>query len=419
MSIFVVRLPDVGEGVAEAELVAWHVAVGEPVTSDTVVAEVLTDKATVEIYAPVEGTVARLHGAAGDVLAVGSELLAIETVQLDSSADEPPPAPAPPALAPPASATPAPPSPEVAVPSAASGSKILGDALAAPAVRQRARTMGVDLCGVVGSGLDGRVTHHDLDRYLHDGPTEQQLPQSVQVPLIGMRRKIAERMTNSYSRIPHITYVDEIDMTQLEHLRDSLATAYPAQPRLTLLPFVMRAIVLAVVDRPHINATFDDEAGVLTTRSSVDIGIATQTAAGLVVPVVRNAHSLDLWQAAAELERVAIAARNGTAQRADLSGSSITITSLGALGGLVTTPIINHPEVAIVGINKMQVRPAWNGTSFEPRKMMNLSSSFDHRIVDGWDAATFIQHIKSSLEAPALLVMQPPADQADPLRPHP
>ena len=262
-----------------------------------------------------------------------------------------------------------------------------------------------------GSGPDGRITHDDLDRRIQGAapetqiPGTSQIPATTQIPLIGLRRKIADRVTISSSRIPHITYVDEIDMTQLEHLRHSMTTEYPDRRRLTLLPFVMRAIVLAIADRPQLNATFDDENAVLTTYGAVHIGIATQTANGLIVPVVRDAQTMDLWRSAEELERVTAAARNGTAQRAELSGSTITVTSLGALGGLVTTPIINHPEVAIVGINKMQTRPLWNGTSFVPRTMMNLSSSFDHRIVDGWDAASFVQRIKTLLEEPALLVL--------------
>ncbi len=266
----------------------------------------------------------------------------------------------------------------------------------------------MNLDAVRGSGPDGRVTHDDLDRHFPStGPTPP-APAPTKVPIIGLRRKIAERLTVASSRIPHITYVDEVDMTQLEDARRSLTTEHPEQPRLTVLPFVMRAIVLAVADRPQVNATFDDDEQVLTTYGAVHIGIATHTPNGLIVPVVRDVQAIDLWQSAAELSRVTGAARDGTATRDELSGSTITITSLGALGGLVTTPIINHPEVAIVGINKMQVRPMWDGTAFVPRTMMNLSCSFDHRIVDGWDAATFVQRIKALLEQPTLLVVPPP-----------
>ena len=425
MSVHIVRLPDVGEGVAEAELVAWHVAVGDRVTSDTVVAEVLTDKSTVEIYAPVAGTIAVLHGEAGDVLAVGGDFIAIET---DASASVPaaPVAPVADAATPTNTVAPGPPieTPQVKV----VGEAVVGAAVveaaqlpqprsaASPAVRERARALGVELSDINGSGPDGRVNHDDLDRHLlRATPAARSGDRAAatttgtkQIPLIGLRRKIADHLTTASSRIPHITYVDEIDMTQLLHLRESLATAHADQPRVSVLPFVMHAIVLAVADQPQLNATFDDEAETLTTYSAVHIGIATQTPNGLIVPVVRDAQDLDLWGSAAELARVTGAARNGTAGRTELAGSTITITSLGALGGLVTTPIINHPEVAIVGINKLQTRPMWDGSSFVPRSMMNLSSSFDHRIVDGWDAATFVQRIKTLLEEPSLLFVQAP-----------
>ena len=402
MSIHILRLPDVGEGVAEAELVAWHVAAGDTVTSDTVVAEVLTDKATVEIYAPVAGTVATVHGEPGDILAIGSEFIAIETgdgagpVAAESevpaeSLDVP---------------TMDPESPNE--PAEAAPIRSAGGVLASPAVRDRASRLALSLEDIRGSGPNGRVTHDDLDRRIQSTGAVGSAAETARVPIIGLRRMIADRLTVASSRIPHITYVDEVDMTQLEEMRRSLTTAYPEQPRLTVLPFVMRAVVLAVADRPQVNATFDDEKQILTTYGAVHIGIATQTPNGLIVPVVRDAQSIDLWQSAAELSRVTGAARDGKATRDQLSGSTITITSLGALGGLVTTPIINHPEVAIIGINKMQVRPMWDGTNFVPRTMMNLSSSFDHRIVDGWDAATFIQRIRALLEQPALLISPPP-----------
>jgi len=406
MSIHILRLPDVGEGVAEAELVAWHVATGDMVTSDTVVAEVLTDKATVEIYAPVAGTVATLHGEPGDVLAIGSDFIAIETGDGADAVPAKSHVSAEPAVVPNIEAAP-PTEPTPTAPVMAHDG-----ALASPAVRERASKLGMHLGNIHGSGPDGHVTHDDLDRHIQSTGAAVSAAVSVagptRVPIIGLRRKIADRLTVASSRIPHITYVDEVDMTQLEEVRRSLTTAYPEQPRLTVLPFVMRAIVLAVADRPQVNATFDDDEQVLTTYGAVHIGIATQTPNGLIVPVVRDVQSKDLWQSAAELSRVTGAARDGTATRYQLSGSTITITSLGALGGLVTTPIINHPEVAIIGINKMQIRPMWDGTTFVPRTMMNLSSSFDHRIVDGWDAATFVQRIKSLLEQPALLIAPPP-----------
>ena len=416
----VIRLPDVGEGVAEAELVAWHVSVGDVVTSDTVVAEVLTDKATVEIYAPAAGTVQALFGQAGDVLAVGSDFLTIEIASdgevLQATGATPP------ALV----------LENIVVESAHHGLPETVEqereqgtgtvpvatggrprATAAPTVRERARRLGADLNEIAGTGLDRRVTHEDLDRFLQQSGTTPRHAgaregTTTRIPLIGLRRKIAERLSVASSRIPHITYVDEIDMTKLEELRNSMATAYPDHPRLTVLPFLMRAIARSLADQPQLNATFDDEAEVLTTFASVHIGIATQTPNGLIVPVVRDVDAMDLWRTAAELARVTTEARNGTAQRSELSGSTITITSLGALGGLVTTPIINHPEVAIIGVNKMQTRPMWDGNAFVPRRMMNLSSSFDHRIVDGWDAATFVQRIKALLEEPSLLFLGPP-----------
>jgi 2-oxoisovalerate dehydrogenase E2 component (dihydrolipoyl transacylase) len=436
MTVHTVRLPDVGEGIAEAELVSWFVAVGDQVTSDTVIAEVLTDKATVEIYAPIAGTIAFLRGDPGDVLAVGGDFVGIETGDTtaiveanepgagpeagsEPSGDAKPPAVTEPTIVDIAEPVGVP-AAEAAAPTPMPEVKRAHDAsaTAAPAVRERARTLGIDIAEVAPSNPDGRITHEDLDRHLvRESPSSSTAladrPQksasaapapSTQIPFIGLRRKIAAKMSASL-RIPHITYVDEIDMTALEHLRRSLAVTYTEQPRVTVLPFVMRAIVMAVAEQPHLNATFDDEAQpeVLTTHTAVHIGIATQTSTGLIVPVVRNAQSLDLWRAAAELTRVTAAARGGTASRDELSGSTITITSLGALGGLVTTPIINHPEVAIVGINKMQTRPMWDGTSFVPRMMMNMSSSFDHRVIDGFDAATFIQRIKTLLEEPSLL----------------
>lgn len=420
----IVRLPDVGEGVAEAELVAWHVGVGDTVTSDTVVAEVLTDKATVEIYAPVAGTVLILNGRAGEVLAVGSDFFTIQTLEADESDSKQTPFTGLIATSPVLDASEQKlVAPNLAVRNGRESEATIAPRTASPAVRERARRLGIDLSTIDGTGPDGRVTHEDLDWLCtvtsdssprSANATRTGLPLSnasevTRVPLIGLRRKIAERLTVASSRIPHITYVEEIDMTTLEHFRASLASSYPDGPRITVLPFVMQAIVRAVAEQPLLNATFDDETDEVSTSASVHIGIATQTANGLIVPVVRDAQLKDLWQIASELVRVTTAARNGTAQRAELSGSTITITSLGALGGLVTTPIINHPEVAIVGINKMQMRPLWDGRAFVPRLMMNLSSSFDHRIVDGWDAATFVQRVKAFLEEPSMLFLPRPS----------
>ncbi|MGH9134324.1 MAG: dihydrolipoamide acetyltransferase family protein [Ilumatobacteraceae bacterium] len=422
MGVHVVRLPDVGEGVAEAELVEWHVAVGDEVTAESVLAEVMTDKATVEITSPVTGVVTFLSGDPGDVLAVGSDFVGIETGAESADGEQPPP---PSAVEQSPSAVdeqpaavdelPPPPPPETPAPAsvaAAPAGEPAEHALAAPAVRQRALDLGIDLRLVPGSGPEGRITHSDLDGFLERGTTSASHRPAVsdatrEVPVIGLRRKIAERVAASASHIPHITYVDEVDVTAVEDLRATLVgAAGPTDPKLTFLPFLARAMVLAASEQPHLNATFDDDAGVITTSDAVHIGIATQTSNGLVVPVVRHAESLDIWDTAREIARVSEAARNGTATRDELTGSTITITSLGALGGIATTPIINRPEVAIVGVNKMQVRPVWDGLVFAPRKMMNLSSSFDHRIVDGWDAATFVQRIKALLETPALLFIE-------------
>ena len=273
--------------------------------------------------------------------------------------------------------------------------------------------MGVDLRQVAGTGPAGRITHEDIEAFLTRGPQISRagglIPNTAveDIKVVGLRRKIAEKMALAKSRIPHITYVEEVDVTTLEDLRATLNKEKRAdRPKLTLLPFLMRAMVKAIAEQPGVNALFDDEAGIIHRHGGVHIGIATQTPSGLVVTVVRHAEARDIWDCAAELGRLSEAARIGTATREELSGSTITITSLGAIGGVVTTPVINHPEVAIVGVNKMMVRPVWDGSRFIPRKMMNLSSSFDHRVIDGWDAAVFIQRIKALLETPALIFVE-------------
>ena len=285
--------------------------------------------------------------------------------------------------------------------------------LASPAVRLRAKETGIDLRQVAGSGPAGRISHEDLDAFLSAGRSTgaprglARNTEITEIKVVGMRRRIAEKMSLSKSRIPHITYVEEVDVTALEELRGKLNGAKrPDRPRLTILPFLMRAMVKAVAEQPQINALFDDEAGIVHRHGGVHVGIAAQTPGGLIVPVVRHAEARDLWDCAVELARLSDAARDGTATREELSGSTITITSLGAMGGIATTPVINHPEVAIVGVNKIAVRPMWDGTQFVPRKMMNLSSSFDHRVVDGWDAAVFVQRLKTLLETPALIFVE-------------
>jgi 2-oxoisovalerate dehydrogenase E2 component (dihydrolipoyl transacylase) len=429
MAEYVIRLPDVGEGVAEAELVEWHVKIGDLVREDTALAAVMTDKATVEIPSPVEGEIVWLGGEIGDKLAVGSDLVRLK-VPTDRKApittDE--------LVSPKANAS----TVEVTA-KRTKAESFLPDSLinppvhtapvhkfvhgtprprgekpvAAPAVRLRAREAGVDLRQVPGTGPAGRILHEDLDAFIAQDPRVARAPVRQartaidDIKVIGLRRKVAEQMAIANSRIPHITYVEEVDVTGLEELRGTLnQRKRKDQPRLTLLPFLMRAMVRAIEDQPKLNALFDDNAGVIHQHAGVHVGIATQTQAGLMVPVVRHVESLDLWGCAAEIARLAEAARAGAATREELGGSTITITSLGAMGGLVTTPIINHPEVAIIGVNKMMMRPMWDGSTFIPRKMMNLSSSFDHRVVDGWDAATFVQRIKALLETPTLIFME-------------
>ena len=372
---FVFKLPDVGEGTAEAEIVAWHVAVGERVTEDQHLVDVMTDKATVEITAPVAGTVLALHGNAGDMAAVGASLAEFEA---DVAATPDPPQDAAPAKA-----------------------------LAAPAVRHRAAEHGIALAEVVGSGPEGRVTQSDLDEAISGRNAPSPAHQDgAEIKLTGLRRRIAERMAEAKRRIPHFAYVEEIDMTELEALRTHLNGARRSgQPKLTVLPFLMRALVRSVADFPQINAHFDDEAGVVRRFAAVHIGIATQTDAGLMVPVVKNAERLDIWAAATEVVRLAERARAGKAERAELTGSTITISSLGALGGIVTTPIINLPEVAIIAPNAIVERPVVRDGTIVVRKMMNLSSCYDHRVVDGADAAAFVQRLKTQLEHPALLFL--------------
>ncbi len=436
---FVFKLPDVGEGTAEAELVGWHVKVGDTVSEDQLLAEVMTDKATVELTSPVAGTVVALHGEAGQQLPVGGPLVSFNVEgkgnvsaplslegrgaggegALAATASEAPkaPSPVPAAAARPPASTPTQPSPLKG-----EGSRRLSARnerpLASPAVRNRARDLGIELQFVPGSGPAGRIEHGDLDAYVASGghtpsapgastgSTYAQAEGTTETRIIGLRRKIAEKMAESVRRIPHITYVEEIDVTALEELRAHLnATRRKDQPKLNVLPFIARAIVVALRDQPTINSHYDDEAGVLTTHAAVHLGIAAQTPNGLMVPVVRHAEARDPYDTALEIARVSGAAKDGSAKRDELSGSTITITSLGTLGGVVHTPIINHPEVAIVGPNKIAERVVVKDGQMVVRKMMNLSSSFDHRIVDGHDAAVFVQRIKGLLEHPATLWM--------------
>ncbi|HKD22518.1 MAG TPA: dihydrolipoamide acetyltransferase family protein [Rhizomicrobium sp.] len=433
MGRYVFKLPDVGEGTAEAEIVAWHVAVGDHVHEDQNLVDVMTDKATVEMTSPVSGTVVSLNGNPGDMAAVGAPLVELDVEGAGNvatnghavpapakKAEKPKPEPKMPVAAPvpEKKATPQPAGTSAhaaksdhrpAVATRAPGTK----PLASPSVRARAEELGVKLQFVAGTGPAGRISHADLDSYLTSGSAPATARGGYaaregvdEIKVIGLRRKIAEKMQESKRRIPHFAYVEEIDMTELEALRAHLnATKRADQPKLTLLPFLMRGLVRLLPQYPQINARFDDEAGVVQRYAAVHIGIATQTANGLIVPVVRHAEARDIWDAAAEVARVAALTREGKASRDELSGSTITITSLGPLGGLVTTPVINHPEVAIIGPNAIVERPVVRGGQIVVRKMMNLSSSFDHRVVDGYDAAEFIQKLKGLLEHPATLFM--------------
>ncbi|RIJ64909.1 pyruvate dehydrogenase [Brevundimonas sp. LPMIX5] len=420
----VFKLPDVGEGTAEAELVGWHVKVGDAVQEDQILAEVMTDKATVELTSPVSGVVVALHGEAGQQIAVGGPLVSFKVEGKGNVAEAPvaaaaPAAKAAPAVPPTAAAAPKPVVKADAKPVPALTGRQPGERpLASPAVRNRARDLGIDLVFVPGNGPAGRIEHADLDAFVARGGTfapataaggslYAKAEGTNEVRIIGLRRKIAEKMAESVRRIPHITYVEDIDMTAVEELRAHLNAQNKGtgKAKLNVLPFIARAIVVALKDQPNINATYDDEAGVLTQHNAVHLGIAAQTPNGLMVPVVRHAEARDAYDTAEEIARVSGAAKDGSAKREELSGSTITITSLGTLGGVVHTPIINHPEVAIVGPNKIEERVVVRNGQMVVRKMMNLSSSFDHRIVDGHDAAVFVQKIKTLLENPATLWM--------------
>ncbi|OIN93276.1 MAG: branched-chain alpha-keto acid dehydrogenase subunit E2 [Comamonadaceae bacterium CG1_02_60_18] len=433
MSIQNIKMPDIGEGIAEVELVAWRVAVGDLVAEDQIVADVMTDKATVEIPSHLAGTVTALNATVGQVVPVGTPIIHIKTTLahteqapeaiISEASDKPvvsvvaPPSPSAATVA----AMPAVPMPIKTLPAVMSdivgalgNTAPINHASASPAVRQRARSLGIDLGQVTASGSAGQVTHSDLDRFLEHSTKNSAsglfdkgfLPDesTETIPVIGLRRKIAQKMQDAKRRIPHFTYVEEVDVTELEDLRAQLNLAHGAtRGKLTLLPLLIRALVLALRDHPEINARYDDDAAVVTRYAAVHLGLATQTDGGLMVPVIRHAQTLDLWACAAEIKRLADAARAGKAAREELSGSTITVTSLGPLAGIAHTPVINHPEVAIVGPNRIVERPVVHSGRIEVRKMMNISSSFDHRVVDGMNAAQFIQRLRTLLECPATL----------------
>ena len=419
MARFVFKLPDVGEGIAEAEIVAWHVKAGDHVAEDQPLVDVMTDKATVEMTAPVAGVLVSTHGAEGDMVPVGSEIAVFE---LDAGAHVPDAEP----VAPAAVRAPATPALQAtddgedfgedfgarylaaAPPPATHAEPAKTDkALASPAVRARAHALGIDLAVVQGHGPGGRIEHADLDRLLVGGGGRVGAPALhsaiKEIRVIGLRRRIAEKMQESKRHIPHYSYIEEVDVTELETLRAHLNKTAEGKPKLSVLPFLIRGLVKVAPRFPQVNALYDDEAGIVRRYEALHVGIATQTDEGLIVPVVRHAEAKDLWELAAEIARLAGLARQGKVSREELTGSTITLTSLGVLGGIATTPVINRPEVAIVGPNKIVERPVVRHGQVVVRKMMNISSSFDHRVVDGYDAAAFIQALKGALEHPASL----------------
>jgi 2-oxoisovalerate dehydrogenase E2 component (dihydrolipoyl transacylase) len=388
MSRFVFKMPDLGEGTVEAEIVEWKVKVGDTVEEDAVIAEVMTDKAAVEVPSPVAGRVLSLTGQPGDLVAVGSELIVFDT-----------------AGGVPAEAT-------AAVEMQAAG------VMASPATRRRAREAGIDLATVAGTGPGGRIQPADLDAVLQSrtpsgqgrvagGTARVARSGSEEIKVIGVRRVIAQRMSEAKRNIPHFAYVEEVDVTELESLRQHLNSSLgEGQERYTLLPFIVAALTRVIEQFPQCNAHYDEGRNVIVRHHPVHVGIATQTPDGLKVPVVRHAEARGLAGLAAEIRRVSEAARSGKAKKDELTGSTITVTSLGRLGGIVSTPVINAPEVAIVGVNKAIERPVVQNGAIAVRRIMNLSSSFDHRFVDGFDAAAMIQALKDRLEHPATIFIQ-------------
>ena len=435
MAKFTFNMPDIGEGIAEAEIVDWHVGVGDRVEEDQEIVDMMTDKATVPMESPVSGTVVEVAGEAGDMVSIGSMLVVIEvdgeipddaaegseaggdveaareqpeaaesTTPEPAAKAEPAPQPAPePAPAP------MPKAEEAPAPKAATEHKVL----ASPAVRQRAKDLGIDL-GEVKPAEDGRIRHADLDAFLSYNAGTGFSPAGghradKEIKVIGLRKRIAQNMAASKRNIPHFSYVEEVDVTELEEMRADLNANRGGKPKLTMMPLIITAICKLIPDFPMINARYDDEAGIVTRHGSVHLGIAAQTDAGLMVPVIHNAQSKNLWQLAREIGRLAEAARDGSAKSDELSGSTLTLTSLGPLGGVATTPVINRPEVAIIGPNRIIERPMYvsdgaGGERIEKRKLMNISISCDHRVVDGYDAASFIQEFKKLVETPVLLL---------------
>ena len=428
MGDYVFKLPDIGEGVVEGEIVAWHVKVGDSIKEDDQIVDIMTDKATVTIPSPTSGIVTELSGEVGDMIAVGSALVTFST-DGSSSNNQAQNSPEPEVTLEPVieeEKKPEPIAKEIKKPAPKpveliTESKIVSSSggntriLASPAVRRRARDAELDLSVVSGSGPAGRIRHADLDAYIAAGGTVTGAPPTSystkrndtnEIKVVGLRRKIAEQMVKSKFSIPHFSYFEEIDVTELEELRQMLnATRDNDQPKLTYLPFIMMALAKIMPNHKECNALYNDENNIVTQYSAVHLGIATQTDRGLFVPVVKHVEAMDIWQSASEMQRVSGAARNGTASLDDLSGSTFTITSLGRDGGLGATPIINHPEVSILGIHKAREMPVVKDGKIVVRRIMNVSSSFDHRIVDGANGAALVQALKRMLEYPALIFM--------------
>ena len=430
MGDYVFKLPDIGEGVVEGEIVSWHVKIGDTIVEDAPIVDVMTDKATVTIPSPTSGVVKELSGEVGDMIAVGTALITFTGGDnIEPAAEE-------------SAETKAVTEPEIKevvektveevveivekkstppinAPIKESTKTVKNSAnsrvLASPAVRRRAREAELDLKLVSGSGPAGRIRHADLDAYIAAGGAVTGAPpksystkrtETNEIKVVGLRRKIAEQMVKSKFSIPHFSYFEEIDVTELEKLRKFLnSTKDESQPKLTYLPFIMMALAKIMPKHQECNAHYDEENNIVTQHSAVHLGIATQTDRGLFVPVVKHVEAMDIWQSASEMQRVSGSARNGTASLEDLSGSTFTITSLGRDGGLGATPIINHPEVSILGVHKAREMPVVQDGKIEIRRIMNVSSSFDHRIVDGANGAALIQSLKKLLEHPALIFM--------------
>lgn len=394
------KLPDIGEGVVEAEITAWHVKLGDTVSEDDPLADAMTDKATIELTSPVDGVISMVACEEGEVLAVGADLVVL-TVEGEGNVDAAPEA----TPQPPKAPTKAPPKPKTSKskPISKPAPKASGKALASPAVRKRAKAAGLDLTQANASGKDGQVTHADLDLLeksfvLQDDETR--------IKVIGLRRVIAQRMQESKRHIPHFTYVEEIDVTALEALRKRANNKKSEdKPKLTVLPFIIRALASTLEDWPQFNARYMDEAGYVSQFSDLNLGIAAQTDNGLIVPVLKQANRLSIWDMAAQITRLAEGARTNKLSPEDLSGATTTLTSLGPLGGIVTTPVINRPEVAIFGPNKIRRKLFLENGEIEERLVMNFSVSCDHRVIDGYDAARMMQDMKAMLEDPAMMFL--------------